>query len=398
MITSRILASALLALGVLGCATDAGMEATPSVEVADSAGVRVVTLAESSPSDTLSPVRIWIHGGAMPDYLFQRIVSGVFRDDGAAIIVDIGADEVIRIDPDGVSHDIIARSGQGPREVRNPRKVVTGQGKDVWIEDFWGRKLLRLEGDSITTVLSGRDNPTAADRLMPIGVDSAGRIMLTTGGFMPGWEEEWLMGTLVTFEPGTPSADTVGSFEMAPRVGDPPVFPFGGYGVASATSTSFVTGRTDIAQLVWRSSDGAVFQIARWDAEARYAGDADWAEFEASIRFGSEQMNPGRSDEDYDAMAKRSLANYELDKTKQVRFFDDIVGGQDGSIWIAPFTASSNAAAAREWTVLSGEGEWLGVARFPNSIRILDVTQDAILGVQRDEFDVETVVVFANPF
>jgi len=396
--TSRSLAAGLLVLGVLGCATDAATEARPSVEVVDSAGVRVVTLTESSPADTLSPVQLWIHGEASPDYLFQRIVSGVFRDDGAAIIVDIAADEVIRIDPDGMSHDIIARSGQGPREVRNPRKVVTGEGEDVWIEDFSSRKLLRLEGGSITTVLTGPDNPTAADRLMPIGVDSAGRIMLTTGGFMPGWEEEWLMGTLVTFEPGTPSADTVGSFEFAPRVGDPPVFPFREFGVASATSTSFVTARTDIPQIVWRSPDGAIFQIARWDAEARYADDADWASFEASIRFGSEQMNPGRSDEDYDAMAERSLANYELDKTRQVRLFDDIVGGQDGSVWIAPFTASSNTASAREWTAVSGEGEWLGVARFPSSIRILDVTQDAILGVQRDEFDVETVVVFANPF
>jgi len=388
----------LLLAGVWGCQGSPSVEASPSVEVADSAGVRVVTIAGSSPSDTLRPRQLWTHGETPPEYLFQRIVSGVLRDDGSVIIADAGSDEVVRIDPDGGDFGILARTGQGPREVRGPRKVVTGGPGDVWIEDFSGRKLLRVDGDSITTVLSGGDNPPASDRLMPIGLDSAGRIMMTTGGYMPGWEEEWLMGALVVFDPDESAVDTVGAFQFAERVGDPPVFPFSGYGVVSVTPNLFVTGRTDIPEIVWRSSNGAISQIARWMAEPRYADDRDWAEFEESMRQNIEQMNPGRSAAEYDAMAERSLAGWALDKTQPVRLFDDIVGARDGSVWIAPFTALRSVATAKEWIVMSAGGEWLGVVEFRTSTQVLDITEELILGIQVDELDVQTLVVLENPF
>ena len=381
-----------------GCDGAPSVEASPSIEVADSAGVRVVTIAGSSPADTLRPIQLWTHGETPPEYLFQRIVSGVLREDGSAIIGDAGSDEVVRIDPDGRGFGILARTGQGPTEVRGPGKVVAGGPGDIWIQDLSGRKLLRLDGDSITTVLSGADNPPASDWLMPIGVDSAGRIMMTTGGYMKGWEEEWLMGALVTFDPGESAVDTVGSFQFAQRVGDPPVFPFSGYGVVAVTPNSFVTGRTDIAELVWRASDGSISQIARWDADPRSADDADWAAFEASVRLDTERMNPGRSAAEYDAMAERALAGWALDEAQSVRVFDDLVGARDGSVWIASFTPSRGVATAKEWIVLSPAGEWMGVVEFRTATQILDITEKLILGVQVDELDVETVVVLENPF
>ena len=44
--------------------------------------------------------------------------------------------------------------------------------------------------------------------------------------------------------------------------------------------------------------------------------------------------------------------------------------------------------------VISPDGEWLGQVEAPPRFRILDVTGGLVLGVLRDEMDVENVVVY----
>ncbi len=381
-------------------ACDSGEE--PSIarttEVADSAGIRVVKIAAPAPTDTVTAEPLWTYGAVPPEYLFQRVIGGAFREDGAAVIADTGSDEVVRISEDGTGHAILARTGQGPSEVRSPRQVVAGPGGDLWVEDFWGGKLMRVEGDAFTTILTGSDNPAVGGQLMPIGVDSSGRLMLMTGGYMPGFEEEWLMGVLATFTPGSEAPDTVGGFQFVQRVGEPPIFPFRGFGAADVAGESFVAARTDVPELVWRASNGRVTQIASWPQPPRPATNADWTEFTEAARIDSERMNPGRTAAYHDSMTARVLEGYNLNTSDPVRLFDAIVGARDGSVWIASFTAGSSAATAEEWRVISREGEWVGVVQFPAETRILDISPGRILGVQKGVLDVETVVVFENPF
>ena len=44
--------------------------------------------------------------------------------------------------------------------------------------------------------------------------------------------------------------------------------------------------------------------------------------------------------------------------------------------------------------ILSREGEWLGRVTFPKEIRILQISEDRVLGVETDEFDVQAVVLY----
>ena len=46
------------------------------------------------------------------------------------------------------------------------------------------------------------------------------------------------------------------------------------------------------------------------------------------------------------------------------------------------------------YTVISPDGSWLGHVETPPKLRILDVTGGFVLGVLRDEMDVENVVVY----
>jgi len=47
-----------------------------------------------------------------------------------------------------------------------------------------------------------------------------------------------------------------------------------------------------------------------------------------------------------------------------------------------------------EYTVISADGEWLGTVEAPPSLRILDVARGLVLGVELDEMDAESVVVY----
>lgn len=395
----RILILIVTASGLLACGEEPAPASLAPAEVSDSSGIRIVSIQASAPADTLRPRLLWEYGSEPPDYLFQRVGFGVVREDGSVVVADGGSNEVIAIREDGTGHRVLARTGQGPSEVRSPRQVVTHDGVDVWVEDAWGGKLLRVAGDSVADVLAGSAYPAIVSQLMPIGVDSTGRLLLTTGGYRPNFEEPWLHAALALFEPGTSRVDTVGTFQFAPRVGEPPISPFTGYGVVTVADGSFVTARTDIPQLVWRSADGAVAQISRWSADLDYADREDWEEFEASIRAGSERMNPGRSDAQYDAAHERVIAGWHLDASEPVRFFDEVIGAESGGVWLAPFTpARTSPPRTREWIVFAPDGDRLGMARFERPTRILHISEDRIVGVHTGALGVETVVAYDNPF
>ena len=46
------------------------------------------------------------------------------------------------------------------------------------------------------------------------------------------------------------------------------------------------------------------------------------------------------------------------------------------------------------YSVIAPDGEWLGTVEAPPGFRMLDVAGGLVLGVARDEMDVESVVVY----
>jgi hypothetical protein len=69
--------------------------------------------------------------------------------------------------------------------------------------------------------------------------------------------------------------------------------------------------------------------------------------------------------------------------------FRGLVVAQDGSVWIQEFEANPDGA---RWRILGRNGEPMAVVSTPASIRVLLVTEDAVWGVETDEFDVNYIV------
>ncbi len=49
----------------------------------------------------------------------------------------------------------------------------------------------------------------------------------------------------------------------------------------------------------------------------------------------------------------------------------------------------------RRWTVFSRDGVWLGEVEMPARFVVMDIGEDYVAGVMRDELDVEYVHVYA---
>ncbi|WP_419936172.1 hypothetical protein [Candidatus Palauibacter sp.] len=76
-----------------------------------------------------------------------------------------------------------------------------------------------------------------------------------------------------------------------------------------------------------------------------------------------------------------------------LQVFGSLFADAGGNVWL-PSYRPAYPEEGSPYTVISSDGEWLGQVVTPPRFRILDVTGGLVLGVLRDEMDVESVVVY----
>jgi hypothetical protein len=64
-----------------------------------------------------------------------------------------------------------------------------------------------------------------------------------------------------------------------------------------------------------------------------------------------------------------------------------------GYVWAAQFHGRTQAESVVAWEIFSPEGEWLGAMRTPAGFDVLQIGADYIVGVRRDDVDMEHVEV-----
>ena len=79
-------------------------------------------------------------------------------------------------------------------------------------------------------------------------------------------------------------------------------------------------------------------------------------------------------------------ATYSPDYLPAIR---NMTVAEDGTIWLERFTPTEEGI---EWWILDGQGEPLATVSTPEGLRVLLITQDAVWGVETDEFDVNYIV------
>jgi hypothetical protein len=71
--------------------------------------------------------------------------------------------------------------------------------------------------------------------------------------------------------------------------------------------------------------------------------------------------------------------------------YEQLLVDRRGNVWMAEYRVLEEAHV---WQVFDPEGHWLGSVTLPDGGRISEIGEDYVLGVWRDEMDVETVRMY----
>lgn len=383
------LLTAVPALALFACGGDSAQIADAVVE--DSAGVRIVRhtgTPDAAPSVTFAPEPLYRYGSDAGDYTFASIWDGVLLNDGSAAVFDVRNREVVLLGPDGAFGSVLASSGEGPGEVGFVRAMFAQGPDSLFLNDHGNSRFSLFVGGSLARTT--RVPPTVTRAFNARGIDAEGRPLLSSTFYMPGFPDEWLPGYMVRFDPETGVVDTVASYKYMSGESNP----VPGTGYVFVADGRFAYVRSDNPEVVWHRADGGVRQIVRWQLERRYLNEEHLNGIKLALLARYRYANPGASDEDLDRMTREEMARNEADLGTPLPFFTSPFADAEGRVWLPAHMPGGPREGVPPYTVISADGEWLGQVDGPPNFRILDVGWGRVLGVVRDEMDLESVVVY----
>ena len=389
---SRVL---ILASALTACGGDAGPTGEIEVQIRDSAGVRIVEYAgepEVEAPFTLGAEPLYRHGANPGDYEFQFVNVGRLFPDGGAVVADRQNSEVVVLSPDGTTHTVLARRGEGPGEVIYPYSMFVLGQDSVLVPDRRQSRLTLFVGEAVAHIAS----LPRSGHLGVAGIGLSGELMMMNRTPYRSWfdiEEEWLAGHMSLFDIETGALDTVASYDHFPRerrgAMNPIIRPVGE--VAAATGR-FVHTRSDRPEITWRLPDGMVEQIVRWRPEPTPLTEELLEPVEAHERIMG-RMNYEVSDARLEEIVQANMSRFRAMIGQPIPFFGTPFADADGNIWL-PSYRPAYPEEGSPYTVISPDGAWLGQVETPPRFRILDVTGALVLGVLRGDLDIQNVVVY----
>ena len=386
----------MLSAALIACGGDTGLTGDIQVQIDDSVGVRIVEyvgVPEVEPPFAIAAEPVYRHGANPGDYEFQGINVGRLFPDGSAVVADRENSEVVVLSPDGTTHRVIARRGQGPGEVTYPYSMFVLGQDSVLVPDIRLSRLTLFVGDSVARIAS----LPRSSILGVAGIGSSGELLLMNRipyRSLSDLEEEWLAGHMSLFDTETGALDTVASYDHWPRLpAGLPWNPVAAVGEVTVAAGQFVYTRSDRPEVTWSLPDGTVTQIVRWLAESTRLTEELLEPVEAYERMSNRVSYSHLPDSRIEEFTREGMSWYYAMIGQPMPLYGSPFADAEGSVWL-PSYRLAHPQEGSPYTVISSDGEWLGKVEAPPRFRILDVAGGLVLGVLRDEMDVENVVVY----
>lgn len=369
--------------------------------VRDSAGVKIV----ESAAPALTSEGRWIVApepvleiGTLEgpeEYTFDRIGAVVRVSDRRILVSNRRTNELRFYGLDGVFRRTVGGTGDGPGEFRSMR-VWLGIADTLWVDDPRLGRLTKLnpDGEFVESVrIQGESEmgfPTA------FGSSSDGGFWVTsaTGGFGAGAD-----GLLEGFEIFFSHFDSSGSLDrVIAEFRGPPQWAHTSGGMTSANSLPHSIGWTvhagspnhvflgtgmDPEVGVW-SQDGKLIRLIRWEAATRPVDDSSIEEFKDDFLLRYE----GSDREEFWNGWLRDVPFPE-----EMPTFDKLFVDRTGHLWVKKYQPSWENS--QTWYTFTSDGRWLGEVGVPPALAITDIGADYVLGIWRDEMDVEYVRMYS---
>lgn len=365
----------------------------------DSAGVEIVeslrplwVAGEGWRVSWEATLRIGVVNGEAA-YQFNQI-AGVGRlADGTVVVGDGGAQEVRFFGRDGRHLRTVGRSGEGPGEFTGLSVVGIGPSGRIWAYDFSLRRVswFSPEGEMVGLTSLVMEPPV----LNAVGALPDGTFLLkqlwgatqVAGAAESGLRRDPV--AWVRFDDEGALKDSVGSYpgrevyitdENGRGVMSTP--PFARNSVGTIRGDRVVVGAQESFELGEYGLGGELLRIVRIPGRVEEVGPA---ELEAYI-----QGRLANAPAERHPSIRQSLEDMPTPKTLPA--YGGMVSDSQGNLWVGAWAIFPEVASL--WTVFDGEGVWLGEVELPTGFFPMDIGEDWILGVERDELEVEYVTLY----
>ena len=331
--------------------------------------------------------------------LFQAADAQRFAD-GSIVVAHGGGHDVRIYDRAGIHVRTFGRQGDGPGEFQRPTRVITQPGDSVLVYDAQAQRisLFSRDGDFARDwrLAQGDGRPAAligalADgsliargnaRFGEQGPPSAGR--LRNDVVFLRFVDATTPGDTLVMVPGNETFVRTETDANA-RITAISIFtlPFGLTTQAAIGGDEIVIGTQDAPELRVHGADGTLRRIVRTGAPMP-------AVTTAHVEAWQERMSEGLPP-DRQAEYMRGVAD--LPHGTHVPPYGAVHVDERGFTWVQDYDDRINPAGG--WSVYDREGRIAARIRLPAALRVHHIGEDFVLGIERDDLDVEHVRLYA---
>ena len=383
-------APSLLLSGIVACGGGDGDP--PLILQRDSAGIEIVEAqrplwGESSlwsiDPDPLVDLTV---SGDGPAHEFFRVRGVRLRPDGSLVLADRASRQIRLYSSEGKLLGSLGGPGQGP-----------GEFNDIQQIELVADTVFALDSDGRVTVV-GPDMELVRTFTLPSSVNDIHSLddgTLLGESFMEPGPVEIANRmirppiALVRFDLEGSRIDSIGerpgrelySFALDDYSGSrPPLF---GRNAETATlGPRAFYGSSDLMQVEEMDLAGNIVRILRVPGYDLALANAEVAaERNAYLDFdlpAGVTLHP---------LIRRSIEELPTPATRPA--FQRMLVDPAGAVWLQLYRGLSEVDLPQEWLVLAVDGTWLGTVEAPDRFSVTDITIETVLGVWRDELDVE---------
>ena len=358
----------------------------------DSAGIRIVEATRPLWGDSslwsIDPeplVDLTLTGGG-PPHEFFRVRSLKQRPDGSLVLANRSNQEIRRYSSEGEFLGSLGGRGQGPGEFRNLQRLEI-VADSVLALDYDGRvtvvgpemELVRVFDlpHQVSDIHFLGDGTLLAESFMWEGLEEIRNQLIRPSVALVRFDLEGVWIDSLGVRPGSESY----SYSLEEDYGSAPaLFPRAGQ-VGTVGSRIFY-GSSDLMLVEELDPSGKVARIVAIPGYPLHLTDAQiGAERDSRLDV---DLPPGMT---LPPFIRRIVEALPAPATRPA--YAELLVDPLGAVWLELYRGGSEQDRPQEWLVLDAHGTWLGTVEVPDGFRVTDVTKDAVLGVWRDELDVE---------
>jgi hypothetical protein len=401
----RVMASGAGAVAALGfvialaaCGGEGARVDEPTVLVQDSAGVRVILNSDPRAVRSGAGVEAWtvdpspvldIDGGEAG---FGLISDVVVLGDGTIMVGDAHLRHIRLFAPDGAARTVVGRQGQGPGEFEAIDALISvgGDTAAVWDSRLARYTLVSAEGGLGRQV---RLEPTGERaRATPLGILPDGAILAADDPRLMPEDERYRadIGLVVYDAAGAfvREVTRVPGVEMWNWVWEmgvtPSTVPFGRPTVYAADGDHVWVGTNDGYRIDRLSTGGDLIASARVDRAARPLRPTVIEGYKAAERAKASSGAAAKGGNDIFGMMAEDAPYPDV-----LPHYDALQVDGVGRLWVRDYVVDPEAPT--RYVVFAPDGRVVATAELPARFRVEHIADDRVLGVWRDDFDVERV-------